>query len=591
MGATASSGPWVERVGSVGFRTLSLGAAAAVIILIALPLSALVVQAVLPDLFGAPPSLTFSLAGVVSLLADPYTLAAGVDSLLLAAATAVAASALGVALAYVLILTDMPGRGVIWGMVWLVFISPSFLLAQGWELLLAPGGLTAALLGGVFARALLSPWGVLGVLALKLFPFAVLAAAPALEGIGQDAVHAARLAGAPWGTTWRRVLLPLIAPAIVSGALVVFAEVLSDFGVAATLAQSADFPLVTYSIYSALEQFPTNFPEAAASSLLLVASVALAQWGQRAATGRRLFATRLGGSRSLSRVRLGRGRWPAFAACLVLGAVAFAVPAGTTLFASFVPTTAGGLSPHAFTLANYAQAMRIPYGADAFARSLLYSLGAAALGVVLGLGITLAWRRASDRLTAVLQGLLTTTIAVPGIVLGAGYIFFWDQPALSRVGLLLYGTPAALLMAYVAGGLPYSVRMATGAVAQIPDGAIQAARTAGAGLGAVVRRIVAPMLADTWLRIGLMLFAGAMFELPVSELLYPPGAPTLAVAIVHQFHNTQLGVGAALTALSTAGVGALSGLVLLARRLVRPAWAGAIASVPAEPVGIGGVAV
>lgn len=590
MGA-AGPGPRGGRTGSLGFRALPLCAAAVVVVLIALPLAALLVQAALPDLFAAPPSLTFSLAGVEGLMADPYTLAAGVDSLLLAAATAAAASALGIALAYLLVLTDMPGRGAVWGMVWLVFISPSFLLAQGWELLLTPGGLSTSLLGGVLGRTLLSPWGVLAVLALKLFPFAVLAVAPALEGIGQDAVHAARLGGASWGATWRRVLLPLVAPAILSGALIVFAEVLSDFGVAATLAQSANFPLVTYSIYSALEQFPTNFPEAASSSLLLVAAVALAQWGQRTATGRRLYATRDGGGRSLARVRLGRGRWPAFAACLTLGALAFAVPAGTTLFASFVPTTAGGLSPHSLTLANYLEAIRVPYGADAFVRSLLDSLAAAALGVVLGLGITLAWRRAGDRLTAVLQGLLTTTIAVPGIVLGAGYIFFWDQPALSRVGLLLYGTPAALLMAYVAGGLPYAVRMATGAVAQIPDSAIQAARAAGAGLGAVVRRIVVPMLADTWLRIGLMLFAGAMFELPVSELLYPPGAPTLAVAIVHQVHNTQLGVGAALTALSTTGVGALAGLVLLTRRLARPARTRAIASAPTRAVEVGGVAV
>lgn len=553
----------------LGFRTLAFVAATAVIVLIALPLLSLLVQAVLPNLFSVPPSLTPSVAGLQSLIQDPYTLGAGVDSLLLATATAVVASIIGIAISYLIVLTDMPGRRLVWGIVWLIFIAPSFLLAQGWELLLEPGGLAGNLLGGILTRTLLSPWGVLFVLSLKLFPFATLAVAPALEGLGQDSVHAARLSGASWSVTWRRILLPLIAPAIIAGALIVFAEVLSDFGVAATLAQSAQFPLVTYAIYSALETFPVNFSEAAAAALLLVGSVAVAQWGQRATAGRRAYGTRVGGVQSLAPVSLGRWRGPALAACLGFAVIAFAVPAATMAIGSVTREGAGGLVVQGlhWTWQNYAQAFRIPYGTDAFVRSFLYAAAAATLGVVLGLLITLAWRRNGGWVTGILQGLLTTTIAVPGIVLGAGYIFFWDQPLLNHVGLLLYGTPFALLLAYVAGGLPYSVRIATGAMAQVPDRMVWAARASGAGLAASIRRIVVPMLGDTWIRIWLMLFAGVMFELPVSQLLYPPGGPTLAVSIVHQFNSTRFGVGAALTVLSTTGVLALTGIIMGARRL------------------------
>jgi iron(III) transport system permease protein len=97
---------------------------------------------------------------------------------------------------------------------------------------------------------------------------------------------------------------------------------------------------------------------------------------------------------------------------------------------------------------------------------------------------------------------------------------------------------------------------------QIPASVITAARVSGASLAAVVRRIILPMTGSTWVRVWLMLFAGVVFELPVSQLLYPPGGPTLAVSIVHQFHNTAFGTGAALTVLSTAGVGLLSLLFL-----------------------------
>lgn len=587
--AARPAGRLASVLAGLGYRTLGLGAAVAVIVLIALPLLSLLVQAALPSLFSAPASLTPSLGGVQSLLQDPYTLASGVDSLVLAALTAVVASAIGLGVAYLVVLTDFRYRSLLWGLVWLVFIAPSFLLAQGWELLLSPGGLATGLAGGLFTRTLLSPVGVLCVLALKLFPFATLAVAPALEGLGQDAVHAARLAGADAFAAWRRILLPLIAPSLFAGGLIIFAEVLGDFGVAATLAQSANFPLVTYSIYAALEQFPANFSEAAAASLLLVGSVALAQWGQRAAAGRRVYATRAGGSRSLAPVRLGSSQGVTVALCALLALLAFVVPAGTTFVASFRPSVGAGLGPGAFTLANYVAALHLSYGAESFVRSLVYAALAALIGTFLGLWITLAWRRGGGLTALLLQGLLTTTIAVPGIVLGAGYIFFWDQPALAHVGLILYGTPAALLLAYVAGGLPYAVRVATGAMAQVPESAVSAARASGAGLAALVRHIVVPMLGGTWLRIGLMLFAGVMFELPVSQLLYPPGGPTLAVSIVHQFNSTLFGVGAALTVLSTTGVALVAALLLVfVGGGRRQAGLGRIASPQTPEVALGG---
>lgn len=560
------------RVG-VGEKGLFLAAAVIVLGLVVLPLCALLVQAFMPHLFNVPASLGVSLSGIKSLLADPYALTAGVNSLVLAAATAVLASALGALTAYLLQMTDIPGKRLLWGFVWLLLIAPSFLLAQGWEILLDPGGLTHALLGGILTRVLLSPAGVMVVLALKLFPYSTLAVASAMDGLGQDVVHAARLSGAGPGVVWRRVLLPLILPALMAGGLIVFAEVLSDFGIAATLAQTANFPLATFSIYTSLEQFPVNFSQAAAASLMLVAAVTLAQVFQRYMSGRRAYTTRWGGNRALAPISLGRRRGPIFAGALLFMLIAFGVPAGTTLIASFLPSGAGGFAPHApLTLANYRAAFAVSYGAGAFGRSLEYGLVAASLGMAATLIISLAWRRTSNWLTLMLQIFLTSAIAVPGIVLGAGYIFLWNAPGFRGLGA--YGTPVVLALAYMAGGLPYAVRVVSGSIAQIPGGAVNAARMSGARLLEQMRFIIVPMLKETWLRVWLMLFAGVLFELPVSQLLYPPGSPTLAVSIVHQFNGQQFGLGAALTVMSTAAAGSaalgVSALIQRAGRRRRP---------------------
>lgn len=540
----------------MGFRILSLGSALIVIVLIALPLLAISVQTVFPHIFASPPSLVPSAGALKSLLADPYMLSSGLDSLVLAALTALVGSAIGIAVAYLLCMTDIPARGFLWGLVWLVLISPSFLLAQGWELLLAPGGLTHQVFGGILTHTLLSPVGVMLILSLKLFPFSTLATASALEGLGQDVVHAGRLSGARPSMVWRRILLPLLIPAIVSGGLIIFAEVLSDFGVAATLAQTANFPLATFAIYNALEQFPVNFPEASAASLLLVMAVASAQWFERFVNGRRLYVTRWGGNRTLVRASLGRRRLWAVMGILLFMAVAFGIPAATTILASFMPTNSGGLMVSgSLTLANYADAVHISYGLSSFRTSFWYGVTAATAGLLAGIVVTLAGRGTRGWWASILKGLLTTAIAVPGIVLGAGYIFFWDQPVFKDLGLLLYGTPVVLALAYVAGGLPYAVRVATGGMAQISPSTVYAARMSGARLFSTVRFILIPMLGRTWTRIWLMLFTGVMFELPVSQLLYPPGGPTLAVAVVHQYHDTAFGTGAALTVMSTGAVG------------------------------------
>ena len=550
-----------------GFGLLGVGVGIAVAVLLVLPLLALLGQAVIPGLFGAPIRLAPTLAVLAGLFGQPYTIQAAVDSAVLGVTVAVAATALGAAVAYLLERTDLPGKGLFAAATWLVFLAPSFLLAQGWELLLAPGGLWGA---GPLSGALLSPLGVGAVLTLKLFPFAVFSVQAGLRGLGADYERAARLAGANRWQTWRRVLLPLLLPSLLAGATIVFAEVLGDFGVAATLAQSANFPLVTYAIYAALETFPASFSQAAASSLLLVAAVALAQGAQAVGLGRRSFASRHQSATVPETQTLGPWRPWAAAGMAALFALSLGVPAASTFAASLLRNLGGGLRAGNLSFANYGALPGVAYGGDALLRSLALAAAAATLGVVVGLFTLLALRRRSGA-ASFLQVVLTATIAIPGIVLGAGYIFFWNQPWLAHLGLLLYGQPAALLLAYVAGGLPYAVRVGGGALAQVPESLVTAARVAGGGLFTTVRRIIGPLLADTWGAIWLMLFATTVFELPASELLYPAGRPTVAVAIVHQMHNQAFGVGAALSVASTAILALTVGALVLAARALRRA--------------------
>jgi len=148
------------------------------------------------------------------------------------------------------------------------------------------------------------------------------------------------------------------------------------------------------------------------------------------------------------------------------------------------------------------------------------------------------------------------TIAVPGIILACGYIFAWNAPYLQYVGIggdlgiPFYGTIWILLAAYVGGSLPYATRLGIGALDQVGQNMLDTARVQGASLFQLLTRIVGPLLQSSLLSVWLLVFTGTMFELAASELLYPPGQPTLPVRIISLFNDFKLGPGMALSMLN-----------------------------------------
>ena len=103
-----------------------------------------------------------------------------------------------------------------------------------------------------------------------------------------------------------RLVVPILAPAIFSALAIGFAESISDFGVAATLAYNSDFSLATYQLYAAIGNFPPSFPLAAGMSCLLVAAVAIPLARQARALRGRSYAVLSGRTRQVVRRQFSR---------------------------------------------------------------------------------------------------------------------------------------------------------------------------------------------------------------------------------------------------------------------------------------------
>jgi len=535
------------------------------------PLAAIILQSIFPQLYAASPSLVPGIEALQQVTANKENALALFNSLWLSAITAVLAAVIGTILAILARRTDLPLRRTMDILVWMVFFMPSFLIGEAWSLIFIRGGIPDQYLhfSDSFLNWFFSPVGVIFILSLKTFPFVYISVTAALQWLGSEFEDAARLSGAHTWQAWIRINVPLLLPAILAAGLIAFAEALSDFGTAATIAQSANVTLVTYQIYTAINTSPVNFSLAAALSLLLFLAIALALLIQAGLLRSRSFQVISGRNRPARPVALGLWKWPATTFCTLVFLVALVLPVGMCLVLSLLHAFGLGLTPDNWTFDNY-QAV-LTQGSDnldALIRTVWLALGTATITTLVGLPIAFIIRRTEIPGRRLLSMFTLVTIAVPGIILACGYIFAWNAPYLSFVGIggnqgmQFYGTIWILLAAYIGGSLPYATRLGIGALDQIGQNMLDTARVQGANLFQLLFRIVGPLLRSSLSSIWLLVFTGTMFELAASELLYPPGEPTMPVRIVGLFNDFKLGPGMALSMLNI-------GIVTLALILLR----------------------
>ncbi len=271
----------------------------------------------------------------------------------------------------------------------------------------------------------------------------------------------------------------------------------------------------------------------------------------------RSVETLLGKPAPVSRAPLGAWRLPVL---LLFGAVA-SVSARRCRWRRcwrrrLTRTVSGGLAAGNFTLANFA--MLVDGGGDAphalFTSLALAAAAAACTGV---LGFLAAWCAVPGRLRGghLIDALALLPAAMPGVVMGVGLILAWNQRFWP---ITPYGTWMILLLSYACLLLPYPVRYVGAALAQIGPNLEAAARVHGASPQAALARITLPLALPSLAAAMLMVFAVASRELVTSLLLAPAGVQTVSIYVWTQFEQGSVGTGMAM-----ATVAAIASLALM----------------------------
>lgn len=486
------------------------------------------------------------------------------NSLDSAAVSAVLALCLGTLLALVLALTDVRAKAVVVFCILLPMMVPPHVTAIAWTQTLGPSSPLLGALGLApppgTPNPLYSREGVIALLALQHTPLVFLVVFTALRTLPREMVEAARVAGAQPLRILRRVILPLLAPALVAAAALAFVAALGNFGIPALLGIPGRYTTLPVLIWQRLSSFGPGMLPAVAVLSALMAMVALAAVAlQLALAGR--ARTRLTGPPQAP-LRFALGRWrpmtEVMLALTVLGTLA--LPLAALVGTSLVPAFGVPLSSETVTLRNYEEVLiRQEVTLRAFANS---TLAAVVAGTALGLVAVLAGYYLSAcgglrrRAGQVFVTLAELAYAVPGIILSIAFILMFLRP-LPLIGVSLYNTLTIIVLAYVAAFAAIALKPVIAAYVQLDPALDEAARVSGAGFGRRMGRIFAPLVAPAAASGAILVFLTAYNEITVSALLWSTGNETIGTTIFNYENGGYTTIAAAMSAVTVVATAAL----------------------------------
>jgi iron(III) transport system permease protein len=515
-----------------------------------------------------------TLANVLAVLGETDTWRVLWNSLYVSLWATALGGTVGTVLAFAVCRTNLPGRRFFRTALLLPYLIPPFIGALAWLALMGPVGfvnqLWMALTGA--SEPLFRIYGALGiVLALSLYnyPLAYLTVLASLERMDPALEEAARSSGARPLRMVRDVTLPLVAPAIGAGGVLVFLSSVANFGIPAILGFPAKYFVLTTKIYATILDFdrPHNLSLAAALSFLLVLAAGIAMGLQRLSVRGRAYGLTRGIGQP---ILLDLGRWRRRAGILV--AVFLVITSVAPVFAILLTslTRAYGmpLGWDNLTLRNFHNLLfMFPAVWRSVWNSLVLAASSATVAILLAVLVAYVQTRTGIRGKGLLEGLVALPFAVPGTVVALAMILAFLRPVL---GISLYNTIWIILVAYIARFLALAVKPIVAAFTQVHPSLEEAARSSGATLARSLRDVTVPLIRPALVAGWFLAAVPAVTELTLSVLLWSVGNETVGVMVFNMHEEGKVLLSSALAVV----VMAIALASNLAIRRVSGGWGG-----------------
>ena len=464
---------------------IALAIAAFLIVFLIVPIGT-VIHTAFTDGQGGFTLAHFAAFGEISLMRESFA-----NSLFVAAMTVALTTLIAVPLAYLTVRFEFRGALLIQTLGILPLVMPAFVGAAAMQLLFGRSGAVNLLLNetvGVSLPLMQGLNGVIFVETLHYFPFILLNLSAALANIDASMEEAAQNLGAHGWRLFRRVVFPLALPGYLAGASLVFIKVFDDLGTPLVLnVTNMLAPQAYLRVTSIGLEDPVGYVICVILVLFSVAAMAGAWWVVK----RRDYALVSRGGTLAPKRRLSTAQgllaygWIVAVLLLVLS------PHLGLLLMSLFKVWSFSVLPEQFTLDHFATVF--DESSRMIWNTFLYCGLAALFDVLLGSAIAYIVLRTTLPGRQLLDHLVTVALAMPGLVLGVGYLRTFRGVELPG-GEALTASWLIFVLAYAVRRLPYALRSCMAALTQVHPALEEAAQNLGAGRWRTVRRIVLPLM-------------------------------------------------------------------------------------------------
>lgn len=501
--------------------------------------------------FGA-----FTFEKYVRVYTDPKLFKVLLNTFLFTFGSAIIATGLAFGLAYLNFRTDTPFRGLLHLIPILSMMVPHLAFGTSWAILLNPtNGVINVFLRDTLGLGIVNIYSLPGMIfieGLLELPVAYLVIAAAMESFDTALEEASWISGGSSQRTMRRIILPMLQPALLAALTLVIIRALGAFAIPSVLGMPARVDVLTTFVYGLVSKgFLPDYGRAAAVglSVLTTAIVLVFVYRYYTRAGER-FVTIGGRGFKPNRVKLGKWRYPLGLLTLLVGVVLVLIPVAVLIYVSVIPyMMAPGKEAFAqLTWTHWKAVLNDRLTVGAFWNSIILAVGGATVGIALSTLSSYVIVRLRNRGSVILETLAFASFAFPGLIIGIGFMWVFV-----RTGF--HGTLWALFISYVATYLPFGIRPLTSTFIQISKDLEEASFLSGAGFLRTLRRVTAPLalpgIISGWTLMAVMFVR----ELDLSVILARPGTEVLSVlmyrAVQDAFWGRVAAIGVIMIGLST----------------------------------------
>ena len=495
------------------------------------------------DGFKDSKSGVWSLMNYIQFFSKKYYTSALVNSFKLTISVTVIAVLIGVPLAYFMSFYKIKGKGFLEVLFIISMMSPNFIGAYSWILLLGRNGSVTKFLEKALGINMPSIYGFAGMLlvfSLKLYPFIYIYVSGALKKIDVALSEAAESLGCGGLKKVFTVIMPLITPTLVAAALLVFMNCMADFGTPALIGEGYRvMPTLVYSEFVGESGGSANF--AACMATIMIIITALVFFLQKWYINTKSF--------TMSSIRPIQPKEPKgiFKVLIYIYIYMLAglsiIPQAMVVYTSFKATKMQ-VFVDGFSLGSYKKVA--DKALAAVTNTYVFCFFAIVIIITLGMLIAYLTVRRRSVLTSAIDSIAMFPYIVPGSVLGITLLIaFNHQP------LMLAGTAFIIIISLVIRRLAYTLRSSSAILYQISPSMEEAAVSLGDTPAKSFVKVTAKMMLPGVASGAILSWITIINELSSSVMLYTSKTKTMSVAIYNEVIRASYGPAAALASILT----------------------------------------